>query len=137
MTLGGNVRKGRLPFMGKMIHINLMIECAKMIRAHSLYPQLSVKAPEQVPLMTIAHVHIVCGGKLTTKETKKFNIVFVGIVPTFDKIRKAVEQAGSRLSHTKQVKPFIAKISFTNNAIFPSSLPIYFISTLYKCTTTI
>ena len=78
MTLGGNAKKERLSFMRKMIHINLMIECAKMIQAHSLYPQLSVKAPEQVPLMTIAHGHIMGGVNLPRKRQRNLILSSAG-----------------------------------------------------------
>ena len=57
-TQNRGMQKGRLPFLAKIVYMNALVEVAKVIRMHGLYPVPRHDIAKQSPQINIAHKYL-------------------------------------------------------------------------------
>ena len=120
--------KSKIPYMGKCIYSNVIIDFTKLFRARGLYPVLSAKCIQFAPHMVIMHNIIVEGISTSVITDEEQLVMELGSnIPSFETVRNAIEN-NPKVQWTKRLKQLVRKkYAYPPASTQPSSLVWFYL----------
>ena len=107
-TQNRGMQKGKLPFLVKIVYMNALVEVAKIIRMHGLYPVPRHDIAKRSPQMDIAHRY------LMKRERDD-------VAVTFDKMRSTMQDKDNRSFSAAVKRSVLGAHHLSGNVYDPAS----------------